>query len=395
VLVLREVTAERALQEQLQRQERLAAVGQLAAGIAHDFNNIMSVISIYAELTSDAPGLSDYERGRTHTIMSQAQRATRLIRQILDFSRQSVFERHNLDLLPLLKEEEKLLKQTLPESIELRLLYAKDEYLVLADATRMQQLVMNLAVNARDAMPDGGTLELELAHMTADGGHAAPLPGMSDGKWVRLRVRDSGCGIAPEHMAHVFEPFFTTKAPGEGTGLGLAQAHGIVAQHDGHITVESEAGAGTVFTIYLPALALTAPDQATSLRQQLPQGHGECVLLVEDDAHLRASLVDLLTNWHYQVLPAADGEEALCLLAQRPAGVDVILSDVVMPRMGGIALVNALRKEGIDAPVLLMTGHTAQSRREELAGAGVDAWLDKPPSIVELAQALKSAAARR
>jgi CheY-like chemotaxis protein len=327
--------------------------------------------------------------------MSQAQRATRLIRQILDFSRQSVFERHSLDLLPLLKEEEKLLKQTLPESIEIRLQYSKGEYLVLADATRMQQLVMNLAVNARDAMPDGGILEVELALMTVDGDHDAPLPGMGEGKWIRLRVVDSGCGIAAEHMAHVFEPFFTTKAPGKGTGLGLAQAHGIVAQHDGHITVASEPRVGTVFTIYLPALAVAAPDAGAAQRPQLPLGHGECVLLVEDDDHLRTSLMDLLTNWHFEVLPAANGEEALSLLAQRPAGVDVILSDVVMPRMGGIALVKTLRKEGIETPILLMTGHTAQSRREELAEENVDAWLDKPPSIVELAQALRSALTRR
>ena len=220
VMILREVTAERALQAQLQRQERLAAVGQLAAGIAHDFNNIMSVISIYAEMTSEAPGLTAKERARTLTIIEQAQRATRMIRQILDFSRQSVLERQVMDLLPLLKEQEKLLKQTLPENVEIMLEAPRGEYFVLADPTRMQQLVMNLAVNARDAMPEGGQLQIRLAKLTIKDGKHSPVTGLGEGDWVRIDVQDSGTGIRPEHMAHIFEPFFTTKEPGKGTGLG-------------------------------------------------------------------------------------------------------------------------------------------------------------------------------
>ncbi len=290
VLVLREVTAERAVQEQLQRQERLAAVGQLAAGIAHDFNNIMSVISIYAELTSEAPGLSEKERSRTLTIIEQAQRATRMIRQILDFSRQSVFERKVLDLLPLLKEEEKLLRQTLPENVEVMLEAPRGEYFVKADPTRMQQLIVNLAVNARDAMPQGGHLRIALEKLTITDGKHLTVPNMAGGAWVRIDVQDTGVGIRPEHMAHIFEPFFTTKEPGRGTGLGLAQAHGIVAQHDGHITVTSAQGMGTTFSVFLPAQSLAAeasgagvgqPGAARRVRRTRPAGRGRC-----DAAHL-------------------------------------------------------------------------------------------------------------
>ena len=388
VLVLREVTAERAVQEQLQRQERLAAVGQLAAGIAHDFNNIMSVILIYAELTSEAPGLGEKERGRTLTIIEQTQRATRMIRQILDFSRQSVFERKVLDLLPLLKEEEKLLKQTLPENVEIILEAPRGEYLVKADPTRMQQLATNLAVNARDAMPHGGQLRIALARLIVTDAKRAPVPGMAVGEWVRIDVQDTGVGIPPEHLPRIFEPFFTTKAPGKGTGLGLAQVYGIVAQHDGHITVVSEVGIGTTLSIFLPAHEQVQAGAGAAAHALLPRGQGECILVVEDDATVRASLVALLQAWNYQVVEAADGAEALTYLMGQERQVDLVLSDVVMPRLGGIGLVKALHKRGLHIPTILMSGHAPGEDRATLQEAEVQAWIDKPPSSWLLAQAV-------
>ena len=393
VMILREVTAERAVQAQLQRQERLAAVGQLAAGIAHDFNNIMSVISIYAEMTSEAPGLTAKERARTLTIIDQAQRATRMIRQILDFSRQSVLERQGMDLLPLLKEQEKLLKQTLPENVEVMLDAPRGEYFVLADPTRMQQLVMNLAVNARDAMPEGGQLRIRLAKLTGIDARHPPVPGLGEGDWVRIDVQDSGTGIQPEHMAHIFEPFFTTKEPGKGTGLGLAQAHRIVAQHAGHIVVTSEPGVGTSFSIFLPAqpLAHDAADGAL-LRADLPLGQGERVLLVEDDPTLRDSLAELMALWNYQVVAAPNGEEALARLAEESRQQDepfaLIVSDVVMPRLGGLALVKALRRRGIATPVILMSGHPIGEEQAPWQELGVEVLLAKPPNSRQLAEAM-------
>ena len=391
---LREAEREQ-LREQLQRQEQLAAVGQLAAGIAHDFNNIMSVISIYAEMTSEAPGLTDKERARMQTISEQSQRATRMIRQILDFSRKAVYERQVLDLLPLLKEAARLLRQTLPESIEITLDATPDEYFVLADPTRMQQMMMNLALNARDAMPDGGALQIGLGRVTIGAGARVPTVGMGapvgPGEWVQVVVSDTGAGIRPEHMAHIFEPFYTTKEVGKGTGLGLAQVQGIVAQHEGQITVASELGAGTIFNIYLPATTSQVPEEEAASVPARPQGHGECVLLVEDDGDVRASLALLLEGWNYRVVQAANGQEALAWLARPPQQVDVILSDVVMPRLGGVGLVKALRKDGVTTPVILMSGYTAIAARAGLKEAGVLAWLDKPPSSAALAGALASA----
>jgi two-component system, cell cycle sensor histidine kinase and response regulator CckA len=261
--------AEAALRERERQQHELAVVGQLAAGIAHDFNNIMAVVSIYAEMTSEAPGLTEKERARTLTIVEQTQRAAGMIRQILDFSRKAVYERQVLDLLPLLKEQVKLLRQTLPESIAIRFAFAPGEYLVQADSTRMQQMIVNLALNARDAMPAGGVLHVSLDQVTVE--EQPSMRGLEVGAWVRVIVRDTGVGIPPEHLEHIFEPFFTTKEPGKGTGLGLAQVQGIVGQHEGQIAVVSEVGAGTTFTIYLPAV----------LTQVLPTAAGPAEALAE------------------------------------------------------------------------------------------------------------------
>ena len=390
---LREIEREQ-MREQMARQERLSAVGQMAAGIAHDFNNILSTISIYAEMMRDAPELPGRARARTQTIVEQAQRATRLVRQILDFSRQSVFDRHPLDLLPLLKEEAKLLQQTLPESIEVRLEYVPGEYVAEADPGRMQQLVMNLAVNARDAMPQGGTLTIALARTAALPKGILPVGDTAPEAWVEIVVSDTGTGIPPEHLERIFDPFFTTKEPGKGTGLGLAQAQGIVAQHGGHVTVASEPGGGTSFAIYLPAAALSQRAAAAPPAPVLPHGQGESVLLVEDDDAVRGSLAALLQEWNYRVVEAANGQDALACLAQRLRPIDVILSDVVMPRLGGIGLVKALQRDGGATPVILMSGHMAGDALVELRDARVVAWLDKPPSPWLLAGALAMAVGR-
>lgn len=393
VLVLRNVTEQRALHQQLQRQERLAAVGQLAAGIAHDFNNIMSVIVAYAQLLGESPGLTERARSQLNTIQQQALRATQMIRQILDFSRRSVMDRHTFDLLPLLKEQYKFLKQTLPENIEIQLQYDQAAHIIRADPTRLQQLLVNLAINARDAMPNGGLLRVELHRVHFDAADV-PLPAMSPGAWLQLRVSDTGVGMTPEVMAHIFEPFFTTKPSGVGTGLGLAQVHGIVAQHEGHIAVESAPGAGATFTLYFPAVAVLTGDRDENTPATLvktPQGHGELVLVVEDEDEVRRAVVELLGLLHYRTCEASNGEEALQLLAERANDIDLVLSDVVMPKLGGLGLFHEMRRRNCFIPLLLLTGHPLGVEPHELMSQGISGWLSKPPPIKELAEAIAQA----
>jgi PAS domain S-box-containing protein len=401
VLVVNEVTQEREIRAKLQQQERLAAVGQLAAGIAHDFNNIMASIVLYAEMVARSQQLSERDRERMAVIVQQVQHATRLIQQILDFSRRSVLERRSLDLLPLLKEQVKLLERTLPEHIEIELVYRPDEadsinsYTVDADPTRMQQMLTNLALNARDAMPWGGTLRIELERITVEPGQSPILPEMVPGEWIQLTVSDTGTGIAPDVLPHIFEPFFTTKGPGGGSGLGMAQVYGIVGQHEGRISLETQVGEGTTFTIYLPALTTRAVERVLSEPPATSLGQGEVVLVVEDNAALRAALIEILDMLNYQPLEAVNGQEALTLMEKRGKQIALVLSDVVMPEMGGIALFHALREQerhsSQQTPVILLTGHPMDKELEALQAQGLSDWLLKPPSLEQLAQAMADA----
>ena len=254
VVVLRDVTREREVQAGAREHERLAAVGQLAAGIAHDFNNILATIVLYAQMSARSPDLPPRVRERMETINQQAGRGSDLIQQILDFSRSALLERHTMDLLHFLQDQVELLRRTLPASIEVTVSHEGDEYAIDADPTRIQQAVMNLAVNARDAMPRGGKLLFALSKRQIGSDGKESLPGMAPGEVVLLQVTDIGQGIPSEVLPHIFEPFFTTKPAGTGAGLGLAQVWGIVKQHEGHIRVETGVGEGTTFEIYLPTV---------------------------------------------------------------------------------------------------------------------------------------------
>ena len=381
VIIIRDITREREITEQVRQQERLAAVGQLAAGIAHDFNNIMAVITLYAQMLSQLPDFSPKTYDRLDIIHRQAQQATKLIQQILDFSRRSVLERHPIDLRPFLKETVKLLTRTLPENINVALACGTDEYTIDADPTRIQQMLMNLAVNARDAMPDGGRFKITMDRLPDS---------------VRINISDNGSGIPEEALPHIFEPFFTTKEPGQGTGLGLAQVYGIVKQHQGDIKVKSKLGHGTTFTIHLPALSCPA-EAVLENDTPLTKGHGETILVVEDNIATRNALTDSLEMLGYQVLTAANGQEALVTIAEhgtidkKADGIALVLSDVVMPDMGGIALLHALQQQNLAIKVLLLTGHPLKQELENLKKEGLAGWLSKPPDLGVLAEAIASA----
>jgi two-component system cell cycle sensor histidine kinase/response regulator CckA len=341
---------------------------------------------LYAQMSAESEGLSSRDRERMATIDQQAKHATRLTQQILDFSRRAMLERRPLDLVPLLKEQVKLLKRTLPENIEIELGYRPDEHTVNADPTRMQQMVTNLAVNARDAMPRGGTLRIGLERIEVQPGSSPPLPEMEVGEWVQVTVSDTGMGVSAKDLPHIFDPFFTTKAPGEGSGLGLAQVHGIVGQHEGHIDVESQPGQGTTFTIYLPALPVHPQEPLALETPVLIKGQGETILVVEDDTVVRKTMIDSLELLNYRVLGAANGRQALAVLERHSDEIALVLSDVVMPEMGGVALLHALRERGLEVGMVLMTGHSLERKMESLRAQGMIDWLPKPPDLEQLAK---------
>ncbi len=381
-------------QKRMVQQERLAAVGQLAAGIAHDFNNILAVITLYAQLALKSPDLAEALAARLRVILQQSKRAADLIQQIVDFSRRAMLERQPMDLVPFIKEQLKLLERTLPENIHLTLQANGNDFIVNADPTRLQQTLFNLAVNARDAMPDGGELSFGLEHLAFSAGEPAPLPELKPGMWIKLSVTDTGTGIPPEIMAHMFEPFFTTKAPGKGTGLGLAQVHGIVKQHQGEIEITTEVGKGSTFTIYLPAIPVVGVEAATLSSEPLEMGNGECILIVEDDISVRETLVSTLELLHYRSYQAANGREALLLLERHAGEIALILSDYVMPEMGGAGLLLAVKQRALHLPVIILSGYPLVSELADLQAQGLTNWLLKPPEVEHLAHVLAQALRR-
>jgi nitrogen-specific signal transduction histidine kinase len=385
------MTEQYEMERRAQHQERLAAVGQLAAGIAHDFNNIMAAITLYAQMAARTTDLSPRNQERLTIIHQQALYATELIQQILDFGRRSVMKRHPLELLMLLKEQLKLLERTLPENIRITLHATPGEYIINGDSARLRQVFVNLAVNARDAMPSGGELHFEVQRVIVTPGTPPPLLELREGEWVLLKVSDTGVGMTADAQAHLFEPFFTTKAPGKGTGLGLAQVYGIVSAHGGYIDLQTQLNQGTAFYIYLPALPVDPPLSLQEEVRELPTGNGEAILVVEDNLTTRAALVDYLETINYTVLTAENGQEALRILAQQPAShpIALILSDVVMPVMGGIALLRDLQRQRWGGKVLLLTGHPLEEELKALRSAEetsiLAGWLLKPVGMEQLA----------
>ena len=385
--VARDITERRRSEENLQQQERLVSVGQMAAGIAHDFNNILAIIMLYTQMLQVSLPQSNHQRP-LGIIYQQSLHAANLVQQILDFSRRSTMQRTTMDIVPFIKELAKLWRRTLPENIRVEFEIGNQPYMVSADPSRLQQALMNVAINARDAMMQGGTLRLSVSPMTLLPGQQSPLAKMEAGEWLCIGIGDSGTGIPPEMLPHIFDPFFTTKAPGQGTGLGLAQVHGIVHQLDGFIQAESKVGLGTLFTIYLPLVdqpaAVVDKHEAPLLR-----GQGETILLVEDEAALREAMAEMLKQLGYELLVAENGRHAIFLFGQNKERIRLVVSDLVMPDMGGQELYQALVQEHTrDNPLrmLLVTGYPHDSLAHWHTPNGLVKWMQKPFTMETLAQ---------
>jgi len=384
VLVIRDVTRLRQQQYYQQQQERLATVGQLAAGVTHDFNNIMTVIALYTQATLRLKDLPEEAQENLSIIAEEVQHATRLIQQILDFSRRASLEPKTLLLKPFAKEVGKLLERALPETISVRVEYAdQEDYTVKADPTRLQQALLNLAFNARDAMRGRSPARLELRLERVTGPITCHVCGTvnEDREWIALRVSDTGTGIPPQVLPHLFEPFFTTKPAGQGTGMGLAQVYGIIKQHWGHLGVQTQEGVGSTFTLYLPAYHEEVERRELSAGREA-RGHGEIILVVEDHEPLRKAVIKALWEANYWVLEASHGRQALELLKAHP-NIALILSDWVMPEMDGQAFLAALREQGCRIPVIIMSGYPLESELGPF-GEQICGWLSKPVVSAQL-----------
>jgi PAS domain S-box-containing protein len=364
VAVKRDVTLEAELQEQLHDSQKMDALGRLAGGVAHDFNNMLMVILSYADLLETSLLADDPLRKHTQQILSAAERSAALTRQLLAFSRKQVLAPQVLDCNKILLETSSMVRRLISENIDLKCDLAPDLWLVKADADQLVQVILNLCVNSRDAMPNGGSLVLATRNYHVDQG------------FVELTVSDTGIGIALELQEKLFEPFFTTKELGKGTGLGLATVYGIVQQSGGSIRVDSSTGRGATFSIYLPRCLEAAPSPGPSLDKPLLTGRS-LVLVVEDEGALREAIADHLRGHGYQVLAAPDGIEALAILARNP-DISILISDLIMPRMGGRELVRLAVKNVPRLRVILMSGYADQVSSDEDCSDYPAAFLQKP-----------------
>ena len=372
------------LQEQLAQAQKMESVGRLAGGVAHDFNNLLTVINGYAAFLAKELTVRDPLREYALEIGTAGDRAASLTRQLLAFSRKQVSRPRAISLNSVVAEAERMLQRVIGEDIGLVSRLAPHLGLMMADPDQIHQVIMNLAVNARDAMPNGGKLEIATADVELNEAAAAIHPDAAPGRYVRLTVTDTGMGMTEEVRRKIFEPFFTTKEPGKGTGLGLATVYGIVRQNDGWIEVQSESGRGSTFRIHLPRIdSGVAADEAQAAPAGASQGH-ETVLIVEDQDAVRGLARTILNQHGYRVLEAANGLEAQVVARGHAGEIDLLLTDVVMPGMDGRLLSERLRKSRPNLRVLLMSGYAEDVLADRGGHAGLD-YIQKPFAPGELA----------
>ncbi len=366
--VARDVTEIRQLGEQLRQSQKLEAIGQLAGGVAHDFNNILSAILMQADLIASSGNLTGEDLQGIHEIRADTERAANLTRQLLLFSRKQMMQARDLDLNEVVTGLAKMLQRIIGEDVRLQLNLHSMPVLIYADAGMLEQVLMNLAVNARDAMPDGGRLKIETADVIVDEAGAHAHPEAMPGRYACVSVADTGCGIAAEVLPRIFEPFFTTKEPGKGTGLGLATVFGIVRQHQGWVAVESEPGHGATFNVYLPATTVVGAREKAPVAAK-PRGgnENEIILVTEDEATVRRTIRMILTRHGYKVVCAATGGEAISAWKLHGNAISLLLTDLVMPGgMNGQQLAQTLRADRPDLKVVFISGYAGRVGGKEI-----------------------------
>ncbi len=378
------------LQEQLLQVQKLEAVGVLAGGVAHDFNNMLGAIIGYTELVMDGTDAGDPIRQNLAKILDVAQRSANLTRQLLAFARKQRVEPVRFDLNESVEAVLKMLRRLIGEDIELTWMPGKGRFTVYMDPTQFDQILANLCVNARDAIADVGKITIQTASVSLDGAFCEPHPDCVAGDYVRLSVKDNGSGIDQETIPHIFEPFFTTKGVGQGTGLGLAMVYGIVKQNSGFIRVESEPGWGTTFNIYLPQQAVAAAAEQETDSEEIPHGRGETILMVEDDPTIREIGQMMLQRLRYTVLPAPTPGDAIRLVEEKGAELDLLITDVVMPEMNGRELTQRLLSMRPGLKYIYMSGYTADVVVNRGVSDDKDHFIQKPFSLRELAVKIRA-----
>lgn len=391
IWTFRDITDQRRLEEQFRQSQKMEAIGQLAGGVSHDFNNILGVIEMQAYLLKATGGLSSEQKEFADEIAAAAERAAALTRQLLLFSRKETMRLQDLDLNDSINNMAKMLRRTLGENVQIIFKFAMQPLHVHADPNMIDQVLMNLAVNSRDAMPQGGKLVIETSAVEFDEHASSQSIQTRPGSFVCLSVSDTGCGISPENLARIFEPFFTTKGVGKGTGLGLATVFGIIQQHQGWINVYSEVGRGTTFRIYLPRLARKSEQKSDEPSAVPLPGGNETILLVEDDPFLRASVRKILLQLGYRILEAVSGVEALETWEQHKGEIRLLLTDLVMPGgLTGIDLGGQLLKDKPALKVVYVSGYATEVAGKDFQlEEGVN-FVTKPFSAPKLAQTIRA-----
>ncbi|HEU4870935.1 MAG TPA: ATP-binding protein [Pyrinomonadaceae bacterium] len=387
VAIRSDITAKKRIEEQFLRAQRMESIGTLAGGIAHDLNNVLSPILMAIDMLQ-LKSADESSRKWLDVMRTNAERGADMVRQVLSFARGVEGERVALQPKHMIKEIIKILRETLPKSIEISFRIPNDLWIVSADATQIHQVLMNLCVNARDAMPDGGSISIAADNVVLDENYARMHIEAKSGRFVTISVADTGPGMSPEIQSRIFEPFFTTKDMTKGTGLGLSTAMTIVKSHGGFINVYSEVHKGSQFSVYLPAIDKPAGADAGAVPIDLPTGNGELILVVDDEESIREITRGTLETFGYKVLTASDGTEALALYADKKNEIDVVLTDMVMPFMDGTATIRALQRMNPNVRIIAASGLGAAQRGGEGALEGVSVFLNKPYTAEKLLKTL-------